>query len=1222
METDVFDLLGRSLVADEHKGDYAKAAAAARQLVRTAEETGAGLDHALMAKGMVELLAGTPGAALATFDRLRRLDPVPPVLLPGYFLSSLASAMWGLSGVDVPGVVWHGNDSGPLWSFAEPALERSRQWERTVREGAAEPRRDPAAPPWVDQLGAPAMPASVGLLTVRLIWSGALDPATVDGAWAMSMVADSLEPDDHSGWGFLLRVRAEHAMIRGDDSAARQLLGEATDRYRQGDDGAGVASCALLAGDWLLAPRSSPLTLGLLDQVRVGSAACWRSRPDSLSQADQAYQLAEQGFADHPRGRAALALRRSYLAALRGDTDGTIALAARAAEEFGSCGDERGFRIASTHLALHRLAAGVQVDTAGIAEDLAGWALGPGSPALAFHLGGLAGAWGRNLLHEQGDVLAALRCHELAGELYRALGAVVAQAQSHLAAAEAYSCAGDQQRAALSGEQAVLALEPALHDDHPLLVLAAQQLPQTVLHGLSVRYVPTLDDEGLAAAVRRLRPLRDRLHALLVGHARVVAAGADRAERFPNEHRLARENLAVATKLAPILDYVLELSEWQVAWLRGVRQQRDGFWTQARQEFEVLLARCRADSGKVPRELAPYALLGLRRHREAAAEFDAVADGFGVLSLVELTPVVGDVVYDSAETRRFQTALQRLSFLTAAHGFRRAAEVVRELEGLRGKDWWRYGPEPWSWLGQLANVAQGTGRLAEAAEWYEQAIDALESRRFGASRDSWLASYYGGSMAALIYVAASRCALRRQRAEQALELSERGRARATADLLAAGAQDPLIEAWRAADARSTVRHNQLHQARAQSDHSRQSELERAAAAADRELAERERELANRSPLLLLPATRRRAPGLVKRVTEALPPGTALVAYRLHDDGLLVWAVTGAGLVVAEELAVDVNAFVERIRLLHNACVGLDDAWREHAAHLAETLLTPLADVLYEHRRLLVVPSGPLHGLPFSTLPWHGQPLVAGHEISFLPAASLEASLCVPHGGPVTAFGDPGSPSALPWAREEAEQVGDAVHTGAEVTKDAVLAALRRPGVVHIAGHGTFDPVVPLNSALWLADGHTLTVADLMGTRIRADLVVLTACGTGRGTATHGEDVIGLPRGLLVGGASAVVAPLWNVYDIPTARLAVALHQRLRTNAPVPQALREAQNEMREGKFGAVARHPGCWASLVVLVNPVPSHCSTSAPTTPPTVRSRGTPGSRPWPGTSGWSTRS
>jgi CHAT domain-containing protein len=1185
METSVFDLLGRSLVADEHKGDYAAAAAAARRLVSAAEETGAGLDHALVAKGLVELLAGTPGAALATFDRLRRLDPVHPALLPGYFLSALASATWGLGGVDVPGVVWHGNDSGPLWSYSEPALERSRLWEKTVRGRAAEPRRDPAPPPWVERLGAPAVPGLAGLLTVRLIWSGALDPAAVDGSWAMSLVAENLEPDDHSGWGFLLRVKAEHAMIRGDDVAARQSLGEATDRYRQGDDGAGVASCALLAGDWLLAPRSSPLTLGLLDQLRMSSAARWHSRPDSLNQAEQAYQLAEQGFADHPRGRAALALRRSYLAALRDDAGSAMSLAARAAEEFESCGDERGFRIASMHLTLHRLAAGVQVDTAGIAEELAGWALGPGSPSLAFHLGGLAGAWGRNLLHEQGDVRAALRCHELAGELYRALGTVVAQAQSRLAVGEAHSCAGDQHRAALSAEQAVLVLEPALHDGHPLLMLAAQLLPNVAHHALSLRYVQALDDEGLAAAVRRLRPLRDKLHALLVSHARVVEAGADRAERYPNEHRAARENLAIATKLEPILDYVLELSEWQVDWLRAARLQRDGFWSQARQELEALLARCRADSGKVAREQAPYALLALRRFREAAAAFDAVADGFGVLSLVELAPAVGTLVYDTAESRRFQAGMQRLPFLTAAHGFERAAEVVRELEALRGKDWWRYGPEPWSWLGQLGNVAQGTGRLTVAAEWYEQAIDALESRRFGASRDSWLASYYGGSMAALIYVAASRCALRRKRGEQALELSERGRARATADLLASGARDPLIEAWRAADARSTVRHNQLHQARIQKDHSGLSDLEHAAAMADRELAERERELADRSPLLLLPAARRREHGLAKRIVEALSPGTALVAYRLHDDGLLVWALTDAGLVVAEEVAVDTSVFVERVRLLRDACVRLDDDWREHAAHLGETLLTPVADVLCEHRRLLIVPSGPLHGLPFSALPWHGQPLVASHEISFLPAASLAAPVCVPRGGPVTAFGDPGTPSPLPWAREEAEQVGDTVHIGSAVTRETVLAALRRPGVVHIASHGTFDSVAPLNSGLWLADGHTLTVADLMGTRIRADLVVLTACGTGRGAATHGEDVMGLPRGLLVGGAAAVVAPLWNVYDIPTARLAVALHRRLRAGEPVTSALRAAQDAMREGEFGTRARHPGCWASLVAIENP-------------------------------------
>lgn len=1166
-----FALLGGSLVADEHKGDYAEAA----RLVT--EETEAGL----LAKGILEVLAGAPGAARDTFDRLRERDPELGVLLPAYSFNSLASVLWGVRGIDVPGVVWFSTDA----NYARTDFDRGQRWTATVQQA---PPGQP--PPWLRDR--PGLIALVGLLTVRAIWSGASEPAVMDGAWAMATAEEQFAPDDHSAWGFLLRVKAERARIAGGDADARRLLDESTGRYRQGGDVAGAASCAMLAGDWLLAPNASPLTLGLLHQPRLASAARWRSRPseDDMDGAEQAYRQAEQGFADCPRGRAELTLRRSCLAEFRGDAEAATALAALAAGAFESCGDERGFRIAATHLALRRLATGMPVDATGIAEELAGWALGRGSPALAHRLGGLAGAWGKYLLHEQGDVLAALRCHELAGEVYRALGAVVSQAQSHVAAAEAHSCAGDQQRAALAAEQAVFALEPALREDHPLLVLAAQQLPVTALHGLSMRYAPTFDDKGLAAAVRRLAPLRDRLRALLASHARVVETNAGREERFPNEHRLAAENLAFATKVEPILDYVLEQSAWQADWLRAERLVRDGFSARARHELEALLARCQASSDKVPRELAPYVLLGLRRHREAADAFDAVADGYGVNSLVEVAQPNGQLVFDSLETRRFGIALLRVSFLTAAHGFERAAEAIDELEALRGKEWWRYGPEPWMWLWQLANVAAGTGRLDEAASGYEQAIDALESRRFGASRDSWQASYYGGAAAALIYVAASRCALRRRLPAQALELSERGRGRATADLLATGSNEPLLEAWRRADARSTVRHNQLHQARAQPDSDGLAELARLAAEADRELAERERELAGHSPLLLLPAARRHEPELAGRIAGALPADTVLMVYRLHDDGLLVWAVTRAGVVVAEDLAVDVNTVIERIRLMHASCARVTDAWHEHAASLGETLLAPVTAVLREHRRIMVVPSGPLHGLPFAALPLAGQPLVVEHEVSFLPAAFLAAERQPSTGqdGPVTAFGDPSGPSPLPLARKEAETVaaaGGVAHVGAAVTKEAVLAALRRPGVVHIACHGRFDHAVPLNSGLRLADGDTLTVADLMGTRIRAGLVVLTACGAGLGSATHGEDVIGLPRGLLVGGTAAVVAPLWDVHEFPTTRLATALHERLRAGDPVTGALRDAQNEMREGKHGAPGRHPGFWAALTVVENP-------------------------------------
>jgi CHAT domain-containing protein len=89
-------------------------------------------------------------------------------------------------------------------------------------------------------------------------------------------------------------------------------------------------------------------------------------------------------------------------------------------------------------------------------------------------------------------------------------------------------------------------------------------------------------------------------------------------------------------------------------------------------------------------------------------------------------------------------------------------------------------------------------------------------------------------------------------------------------------------------------------------------------------------------------------------------------------------------------------------------------------------------------------------------------------------------------------------------------------------------------------------------------------------------VTLSACETGMSGITAGDEVIGLTRGLLSAGCSAVVASLWTVSDESTARLMERFYASLRDGAAPAVALREAMLEIRQQYD-----HPYFWAPFLV-----------------------------------------
>ncbi len=262
--------------------------------------------------------------------------------------------------------------------------------------------------------------------------------------------------------------------------------------------------------------------------------------------------------------------------------------------------------------------------------------------------------------------------------------------------------------------------------------------------------------------------------------------------------------------------------------------------------------------------------------------------------------------------------------------------------------------------------------------------------------------------------------------------------------------------------------------------------------------------------------------------------------------------------------------------------------RRQAAQVEELVLAPLGHLLGD-RRLVIVPTGPLHSLPWSLLP-----SLRGRPVTVAPSSALwlrtversegtgkgegsgksEASGQTERLGGVVVVAGPG----LAGAVAEADAVA-AIHgsrrplTGERAGHREVIAALADARLAHLAAHGRVRRDNPLLSHITLADGP-VSVYDLELADRLPDTVVLAACDVGDSVVLAGDELLGLAAGFLTRGSRHVVASVVPVPDAATQPLMVALHQRLADGAPVAEALADAQLRLGDDHPAALAAAAG------------------------------------------------
>jgi CHAT domain-containing protein/tetratricopeptide (TPR) repeat protein len=365
----------------------------------------------------------------------------------------------------------------------------------------------------------------------------------------------------------------------------------------------------------------------------------------------------------------------------------------------------------------------------------------------------------------------------------------------------------------------------------------------------------------------------------------------------------------------------------------------------------------------------------------------------------------------------------------------------------------------------------------------------------------------------------------------------------------------------------------------------------------------------------------------KAAQAALDPGTVLLSYSVGQEGSYLFAVRAQADIEVYSLGIgdtQLREEVERFRtLVQRTRLGANDltSLLQRGKYLFQLLIQPAAKMAGGAQRILVIPDGPLHLLPFAALvrgvdaqaararrDW--QYLIEWKPVHGVVSATVYSELRKQRragdgtqaGHTLIAFGDPTYPTLtleqadtmvnpevrdvvrrgdglerLPASRREVEGIARlyagrvAAYLGAQATEERARTIGKGVRYVHFASHGLLDERFPLNSALALtiperpaegqANGLLQAWEIFEQMRIDADLVTLSACETGLGKELGGEGLVGLTRAFQYAGARTVLASLWSVGDESTAPLMMRLYTHLKAGKTKDAALRAAQLEL-------------------------------------------------------------
>lgn len=294
---------------------------------------------------------------------------------------------------------------------------------------------------------------------------------------------------------------------------------------------------------------------------------------------------------------------------------------------------------------------------------------------------------------------------------------------------------------------------------------------------------------------------------------------------------------------------------------------------------------------------------------------------------------------------------------------------------------------------------------------------------------------------------------------------------------------------------------------------------------------------------------------------------------------------------------------------------LKKVFHQHAHALYKTLWQPLeATGLLKNKKIILIPDGPLHYLPFELLVRDSTKkeydeynyLIKDYEITYYPSATVlhyERTKTQKAPAPKDFFGLGVKDFKNNHCYEEdyiqfrqldqtIAQVQAIAQLFPEKSRQTLLleeankqqfkaATLKDYRYIHIASHGLINAENP-NFSKILLHNDCLNLYEMFDLDLNAELVSLSACETGLGQLVRGEGMVGFTRALMYAGTPSVILSLWEVFDDSTSSLFVNYYQQLKNTTGVDKYMPLRATQLKMIEDGGKHANPYYWAPFVFI----------------------------------------
>jgi CHAT domain-containing protein len=356
---------------------------------------------------------------------------------------------------------------------------------------------------------------------------------------------------------------------------------------------------------------------------------------------------------------------------------------------------------------------------------------------------------------------------------------------------------------------------------------------------------------------------------------------------------------------------------------------------------------------------------------------------------------------------------------------------------------------------------------------------------------------------------------------------------------------------------------------------------------------------------------------VKELRGRLNDRQAILSLFVAPEGLHIFTLTASSfhhLLIdsTDVLTKEVRAW---IAMLDNTVPGRRFGDKALETSLNRRLVRPLLSVLPGTDEWIIIPDQIFNLLSFESLPGDedGTPLIETKTISYQLSAKFLGSsspnqktsyhqYAVLSFAPFAGSGEwvNTGPSRymerLPSSGQEIAGLQGKQFLNEQATKDRFLQEMNHFPVIHLATHALTDPRDSQVSMICFfpqrggagkgrgrPDEDCLFLPELYGLNMDStDLVILSACESGKGSIVDNEGMISLSRGFLYAGCASTVNSLWKADDRSTELILQKFHFYLEKGYSKPAALRQAKLDYIHGND--VYTSPNYWAHLILVGN--------------------------------------